>query len=161
MGRIAAKKVLMNASSFTSLPDFTYAIDQDTDGQEDRITKYTYNHLGQNTHEYRAKGTDDEVLYAERSYDDIGLLKWIQDARKYRTTFRHDAHNRLSHRFYPYKEITEASDGNDRNEYVYDANGNMVSERKRNGSWLYYTYDNLNRMTLKNKPGSAYDIAYT
>jgi len=46
--------------------------------------------------------------------------------------------------------------------YTYDANGNRLTLRKRDGSVIGYTYDALNRMTLKDIPGgTAADVYYT
>ena len=43
----------------------------------------------------------------------------------------------------------------DYEEYGYDAAGNRTSLRKRDGSVLTYSYDNLNRMILKIVPERA------
>jgi len=40
-------------------------------------------------------------------------------------------------------------------QYGYDANSNRTSLRKRSGQTINYTYDVLNRETLKDIPGGA------
>ncbi|MES1158348.1 MAG: RHS repeat-associated core domain-containing protein [Terricaulis silvestris] len=45
--------------------------------------------------------------------------------------------------------------------YTYDANSNRTSLKKRDGQLINYSYDALNRMTLKDVPGgSANDVYY-
>ena len=50
----------------------------------------------------------------------------------------------------------------DYNQYGYDSNGNVTSERKRNGTTIAYTYDANNRLTFKNLSDNTYsgDVSY-
>src|SRR5690606_27567302 len=49
----------------------------------------------------------------------------------------------------------------DYEEIAYDPNGNIVTERKRSGAIVGYSYDNLNRKTKKDLPGtSSQDVYY-
>jgi RHS repeat-associated protein len=50
----------------------------------------------------------------------------------------------------------------DYNQYGYDNNGNVTSERKRNGTTIAYTYDANNRLTFKNLSDNTYsgDVSY-
>lgn len=59
-----------------------------------------------------------------------------------------------------------ASSTTDYEQYGYDANGNQTSVRKRDGQTIGYTFDNLNRQTFKDIPGTStldvysdYDLA--
>ena len=42
----------------------------------------------------------------------------------------------------------------------YDANSNVTSRRLRDANSIGFTFDNLNRVTLKNLPGTEPDISY-
>jgi YD repeat-containing protein len=44
--------------------------------------------------------------------------------------------------------------------YGYDPNGNRTSPRNRAGEMLGYTYDALDRMMAKDRPGAEPDVAY-
>src|SRR5690606_4812028 len=43
----------------------------------------------------------------------------------------------------------------------YDANGNVISRRLRDGTSIAYSYDDLGRLTTKNLPGTEPDVTYS
>jgi YD repeat-containing protein len=49
----------------------------------------------------------------------------------------------------------------DYEQYGYDNNGNRTSFRKRDGQTIGFTYDKLNRETLKDIPGGTADDVYS
>ena len=55
-----------------------------------------------------------------------------------------------------------ATNSTDYEEYGYDVNGNRTSLRKRDGSVIAFSYDNLNRVTVKSVPERAgLDLIHT
>jgi RHS repeat-associated protein len=56
-------------------------------------------------------------------------------------------------------EQANASSTTDFEAYGYDANGNRTSLRKRDGQVILYSFDALNRVTVKDVPGTG-DVAY-
>uniref|UniRef100_UPI0025E76FE0 RHS repeat-associated core domain-containing protein n=4 Tax=Pseudomonadota TaxID=1224 RepID=UPI0025E76FE0 len=53
------------------------------------------------------------------------------------------------------------SSGSDYEQLGYDAASNVTSRRLRDGQVIGFTYDNLNRVTLKDLPGSEPDVTYS
>ena len=48
----------------------------------------------------------------------------------------------------------------DYEQLTYDLNSNVVTRRLRDATSIAFTYDNLDRPTLKNLPGSEIDVTY-
>jgi hypothetical protein len=53
-----------------------------------------------------------------------------------------------------------SSSTSDYEQLTYDAAGNVTARRLRDGQSIGFTFDNLNRATLKNLPGSEPDVTY-
>lgn len=162
-------------ASYGSLPDA--CIPNISAYGADRITQYTYGSLDQVLTEKRAVGTPLAQTYATNTYltvysggSNSNLLKSQTDANGNKTELEYDDYKRLKRRYYPSKNrVANQSPTNpgvpdytDYNEYQYDLNGNISGERKRNGKWIYYSYDNNNRMTKKDLVDNTYskDIVY-
>lgn len=161
-GRLKCRAVRMNASQFSisSLP--SSACDQDSEGSlgKDRITRYEYDTLDNVVEEHRAVGTPLEQIYAEYVYNGR-LLMGVYDANRNFTEYDYDNYERRTHTFYPDKLAPARSNSTDFERYDYDANGNRRLLRRRDGKTIYYSYDNLNRVTFKNVPDStARDVYY-
>jgi RHS repeat-associated protein len=158
--------VRMNPAVFSSLP--TNACAPGTVGANgaDRITKLEHDFAGQKTREIRAYSTGRQQDYATYDYADNGKLEWVRDANSNQSTFEYDGHDRLLKlRFPDPNPALIASSATDYEQYGYDANGNRTTLRKRSGEVIAFTYDNLNRETLKDIPGgtaadvySSYDL---
>ncbi|UZJ45956.1 hypothetical protein OOT55_07880 [Marinimicrobium sp. C6131] len=155
-GRLKCRAVRMNASQFSisSLPSL--ACDQDSEGSfgKDRITRYEYDTLDNVVEEHRAVGTPLEQIYAEYVYNGR-LLMGVYDANRNFTEYDYDNYERRTHTFYPDKLAPARSNSTDFERYDYDANGNRRLLRRRDGKTIYYSYDNLNRVTFKNVPDST------
>ncbi|MDO8336419.1 MAG: RHS repeat-associated core domain-containing protein, partial [Candidatus Saccharibacteria bacterium] len=152
----------MNKAFYNSLPTDACALS--TQGAEgpDRITRYTYDDLDQVLTEERGVGTPLAQIYVTNTYDGY-LLKNQSDANGNLTRLEYDAFDRLQYRYYPSKTTPGIYNNLDYNEYGYDANNNMVMERKRSGiigEVINYTYDNNNRLIVKNYANATYSDIY-
>lgn len=161
-GLVQCKAQRMNKALFNSLPTDVCALSaQGTEGP-DRITRYTYNDLDQMLTEERALGTSLAQTYITNTYDGY-LLKSQTDANGNKTQLEYDDYDRLKYRYYPSKTTPGAYSTTDYHEYAYDMVGNMTMERKRDGSIINYTYDNNNRLIVKDLSNNSYsqDIYYS
>ena len=155
--RIDCKAVRMNKSAFVSLPASACALGTEGSFGPDRITKYTYDGLDQVLTEKRALGvTNLEQTYVTNTYTHRQLTSQ-KDANGNLTTLEYDTYSRLKKRIYPSQTTPGFSNANDYNQYGYDANGNLVYERKRDGTtWIDTTFDGNNRPTFKNLSNNTY-----
>lgn len=133
----------------------------------DRIVKKSYNAAGELLNAKTAFGTTaqaDEVTYTYSSpvYTGTGRLLTAKDANNNLTSFVYDGHGRLSQTQYPVATIgSGASSTSDYEGLSYDSNGNITQRRLRDGQFINYSYDNLNRLTLKDLPTPEGDATYT
>lgn len=133
----------------------------------DRVTKTIYDAAGQVVQIRKAVGTPLEQAYVTYSYTNNGKQEYVIDAKGNRAKLEYDGFDRqnkwlfsasaLPAAFDPSNQVTAlASAGSlnlaDYEAYGYDANGNRTSLRKRDGSVIGYTFDALNRMTVKAVP---------
>lgn len=124
------------------------------DGQ-DRITQKSYDVASQLLKVTKAVGTVDQADDATYTYSSNGLPLSLADGKGNLMTMAYDGFDRQVRWTFP--SLTTAGQVNvaDYEAYGYDAVGNRTSFRKRDGSTLTYTYDNLNRVTVKTVPGRA------
>ncbi|HEY6528610.1 MAG TPA: hypothetical protein VIZ65_07935, partial [Cellvibrionaceae bacterium] len=160
-GLVECKSVRMNSSAFGQLP--ASACDQGPRGSKgaDRITLYIYNQLRNVLSEARGLGTPEKQDYVKNTYSGTFLTSQT-DANGNRTELRYDEVNRLKKRVYPSKTRPGELDETDYNEYTYDANNNVRTERKRNGQIVTHGYDNNNRLSSKDYSNNATikDVSY-
>jgi RHS repeat-associated protein len=126
----------------------------------DRITKNVYDAAGQLTEIRRGVGTPLEQPYARYWYYPNGTKRYEINANSYTTQFDYDGFDRLARVYYPCPNTLNCANGNDYEEYGYDANGNRTSWRRRDGNTIGYGYDKLNRQTSKGGAAVA-DVAMT
>lgn len=166
-GRLQCVAERLNQSSFSS-SSFDPCLPGAVGSQgKDRITKNTYDAAGQLVQVRKAVGTPLEQAYATYSYTANGKQEFVIDANGNRAKFEYDGFDRPVKWVFPsavkpsaYSPSSPASalatagsvNNADYEEYGYDANGNRISFRKRDGSTLTYTFDALNRMTIKTVP---------
>lgn len=138
-----------------------------------RRTRFVYDLAGQQLREIRAFGTALQQDYATYTYSLNGQRRTAKDARGNLSTFEYDGFDRLWRLRFPQVGSSPAASCSPQaqplgcyEEYGYDANGNRTSLRKRDGQVIAYTFDFLNRETLKDIPGgvehdvySGYDLA--
>ena len=124
----------------------------------DRITKLVYDAAGQLLKQQVAVGTAVAADEETRTYTANGKLATVKDGENNLTTYVYDGHDRLGQIRYPLDtQGAQASSAYDLDGFGYDANGNVTSRRLRDQQWIYFTYDNLNRMTYKDLSGISVD----
>lgn len=136
----------------------------------DRIVKNIYDNAGQLVQVREGVGGTNEAAEATYSYTNNGKRRYVIDANGNRAELVYDGHDRLQKWVFPsttrpaaYNDSTQstalstagATNTADYEQYGYDANGNRTSLRKRDGSTLTYSFDNLNRMIVKVVPSRA------
>ncbi len=105
-----------------------------------------------------------------------GKREYVVDAKGNKAKFTYDVFDRLANWYFPNKtppvafndsmpslalSTSSTPDMADYEQYGYDLNGNRTSLRKRDGRLIGYSYDPLNRVTIKNIPGgTAADVYY-
>ena len=145
----------------------------------DRITQYEYeNSRDQLVKEVRAVGIPGlEQVYVENTYEETlynyssegsssrefisNRLQTQKDANKNVTGYEYDNFSRLYRRYYPSSTPAREVDYKaDYVQFIYDDFGNILRETKRDRSLFVYEYDQLNRMTSKDGPGTSLDVVY-
>ncbi len=144
--------VRMNPAIFGSLPSSACSLGTQGTSGPDRITRTTYDADSKVLKLQKAFGTALQQDYATYTYSANGKQRSLTDARGYRAEMEYDGFDRQTKWIFPSKTATATVDPNDFEQYVYDANGNRTSLRKRDASTLTYQYDNLNRVTRKTVP---------
>lgn len=148
-----------------------------------RVTRNEYDAASQLIRIMRAYGTPLQQDYARYTYTPNGMQKSVRDANNNRSVYVYDGFDRLCRQYFPVaalganaantggiaeSALTCASGGTspDYEGYGYDANGNRTSLRLRSGQSIAFTFDVLNRQTVKDIPGgtaadvyTAYDLA--
>jgi YD repeat-containing protein len=103
-----------------------------------------------------------KVRYAQYGYSANGQRTTVDDANNNRSVFEYDGFDRqVKWRFPVITAGSLTASTTDYEQYTYDGNGNRTSLRKRDGQVIGYTYDRLNRVTVKDWPvGTADDVYY-
>jgi RHS repeat-associated protein len=161
-GRLDCTAVRVNPATWGSLPASACVqtgtpptCTDDTainSANDDRITRNVYDAAGQLLKVQEAYGTCIQEDYATYTYSANGKVTSMTDARGYKASMTYDGFDRQSDWNFPSPSATGTVSATDYEHYTYDANGNRTSFRKRDGSTIAYTYDNLNRMTQKTVP---------
>lgn len=142
----------MNPAAYSSLP--ANACLQSSLGTfgPDRISRNIYDVAGQLTRVEEAVGTPIATVEARYTYSPNGKRTSLTDARGFKALMTYDGHDRLVQWNLPSAIEPGVVSGSDYESYQYDPNGNRIALRKRDGSWLTFQYDALNRMTAKLVP---------
>lgn len=118
----------------------------------DRITKNSYDAAGQLLQIKRAYGTPIMQNYATYTYTANGKQEFVTDGNGNKARFKYDGHDRQSYWYFPHQTATGTVSATDYEQYGYDAAGNRISLRRRDGRTLTFTFDGLNRMISKIVP---------
>jgi RHS repeat-associated protein len=121
-------------------------------GEIDRVSRKHYDTEGRVVRIEQGVGTPQVRDYATYTFTLNGKMASMTDARGFRAAMLYDGHDRQSHWYFPQPNQTGAINLSDYELYSYDANGNRISLRKRDGSVIGYQYDNLNRVIRKTVP---------
>jgi len=165
--RPVCSAVRMNSAVFSSVTTNACALGPAGNMGPDRITKTVYDAAGQVVQIRKAVGTTIEIADVTYSYTSNGKMQYVVDANGNRAKLEYDGFDRQSKWIFPSKtrptSFNPSTPANalatagliniaDYEQYGYDATNNRTSYRKRDGSTLSYTFDNLNRVTRKTVP---------
>lgn len=161
VGRLQCSTERMNPAAFGSLPADACALGaQGTDGP-DRISKVIYDAAGQVTQLQTAFGTGYQANEGTFTYTSNGELQTFKDGENNLTTHEYDGFDRLKKTRFPNPtQGSGTSSATDYEQLGYDAASNVTSLRLRDATSIAFTYDNLDRPTFKNLPGSEPDVTY-
>lgn len=154
VGRPSCVATRMNAAAFGSLPASACTLGAEGGYGPDRITKMNYDAAGQVTTVTTGFGTSNAVAVTSTTYTDNGRVRTVADGASNLTTFEYDGFDRLFKVRYPSPSTPGTSSTTDFEQRAYDANSNVTSVRARNGQTIILTPDNLNRVALKDLPGT-------
>ena len=122
----------------------------------DRVSKLTYDPVSRPLSETDGLNTTDAATTSV-TYSDNGKLKTLKDGNNNVTTYVYDGYDRATDTQMP----DFATNPSDYLRLTLDNNGNVTSQRLRSGSTVNLTYDHLNRVTLKDLPGTEVDVSYS
>jgi RHS repeat-associated protein len=138
--RLVCTAVRMDTAAFGSAPS---ACQLGTTGVygPDRITYDNYDNANQLTTVTSALGTANQRNDAVTQYGADGEVIAQTDGKGNLTTFVYDGLLRLSKIELPTPSNGGVSSTTDYEQYGYDANGNMTTDRRRDGQTINYGYD--------------------
>jgi len=161
LNRPVCTAVRMNAAAYGALPADACQLSPVGTFGSDRISRATYDAAGRVVQTEAGVGTDLQQVTARFGYSAGGQKTSLTDANGNMSVFEYDGFARLKKLRYP---ASPRGSGNasttDYEEYGYDANGNKTSLRKRDGTTIAWQYDALNRVTVKDLPGTTADDVY-
>ncbi len=128
----------------------------------DRIGKTIYDAAGQVIKVQGAVGTVNQIDEVTTGYTVNGQADYVIDAAGNRTDYSYDGHDRLVKTEYPATTKGAGTvNASDYEQLGYDANGNVTSRRLRDGQVIGFSYDALNRVTLKDLPAPDVDVSFS
>ena len=158
--------IRMNPAVFGSLPGDACVLTTAGSFGQDRITRRVYDGAGRLQIEQRGYLTPQQEDYSTFAYTANGKVDWEEDANANRSKFTYDGFDRLSKLAFPSATTAHTSNTNDNEQYGYDPNGNRTSLIGRgtgtaSARTIAYTFDPLNRETLKDLPGGTSTDVYS
>ena len=169
-GRLLCEARRMDPASFPATPLGAQAVTPAACAAQapgafgaDRITKNVYDAAGQRLQHRVGVGSADEGAEATWEHGDNGQITAVTDGNGNRAELHYDGHMRQDRWTFPSANGPPGTvNAADYEEYSYDAAGNRLSHRKRDGSVINYQYDDLNRLLRKTVPERAgLDPAHT
>ncbi len=161
--RTVCVAVRMNPAIFASPPADVCALGTPAGSVQDRITKTLYDPAGEVIQLVQGFGTTDQRVYetfcnkaagwnyATDCYTPNGKLQYEVDANGNMTRLAYDGFDRLVTMSLPASATAGlwAWNPSDYEAYTYDDNGNRLSLRKRDGRFINWCYDALDREVEK------------
>ncbi len=166
-GRPDCAALRMNTAIFGSLPSSACTLGTTGSAGPDRIIRYGYNVADELTVVTSAYGTADQANDVTTSYTGNGRTATQTDGAGNKTSYDYDGFDRLVKTSYPSTTAgSGTSSATDYQQLFYDPNSNVTSRRLRgyasdSTQHIDYSYDNLNRLTLKDVPDSGADVSYS
>lgn len=159
-GRVQCTAVRMNPAVYGSLPASACTLGTEGSQGPDRITRNVYDAAGQVLAIQKAVGTSLEQNYATYAYNANGKVTGMVDAGGNKASMSYDGFDRQIQWTFPDPATKGVVNAADYEAYTYDPNGNRTKFRKRDGQEINYSYDALNRVILKDVPGTTSDVYY-
>lgn len=171
-GRPDCSVVRMNPAVFNALPsDACMPSTEGTDGP-DRITRAggvdpnahpAYDKLNRVLTVREGVGAPSEAITITRAYDTAstknGQLLSVKDGENNLTTTEYDGFDRpFKTRLPSPAKGAGTSSATDYEELTYDSASRVASRRLRDGQSITFTYDNLGRLSVVNRPGTEPDL---
>jgi RHS repeat-associated protein len=161
LGRVNCQATRMNSAVYASLPASACTLSSQGSFGPDPIVETVYDAAGEVTQVQEGVGTADAANERTLTYSNNGRLKTLKDGENNLTTYVYDGFDRLSQTKYPSPtKGAGTSSTTDFEQLTYDANSNVTARRLRDGTSIAFTYDMLNRLTLKTLPGGEPDCSY-
>lgn len=158
-GRLSCVAQRMNAPSvLTAIPASACDLMAQGSYGPDRITKTNYNAADQVTSVQSGLGTALVQNTVTNTYTLNARLETVADAKGNKTTYEYDGFDRVLRMRYPDASNGAVSSATDYEQLTYDAASNVTHMRLRDGQMVGFGYDNLNRLTFKDLPGSEPDV---
>jgi RHS repeat-associated protein len=173
LGRLTCSAVRMNPAVFGALPASACTLGTGGAQGPDRITRNVYDPAGNRLQLREGVGTAIEAAAATWAYNANSQVITVIDGNGNRAALLYDGYGRQNCWMFPsttrpssYDDATQAtalassgalsgalSNGlcasGDFETYTYDASGNRINLRKRDGRNIAFAYDALNRVTAK------------
>lgn len=162
-GRPECTAIRMNPAVYASLPASACTLGTTGTNGPDRITRQVYDVAGQLLKVQKAYGVTTangfpatlQQDYATYTYNNNGKQASVTDANGNKSAYGYDGFDRQTLWAFPNPTTPGVASTTDFEQYDYDANGNRTLLRKRDGRTLTYSYDALNRMTVKTVAGAC------
>lgn len=163
VGRLECTAVRMNPTVYASLPASACTLGTTGSNGPDRITRQVYDDAGRVLKVQKAYGVTTangfpatlQQDYATYTYTNNGKQASVTDANGNKSAYGYDGFDRQTLWAFPNPTTPGVASTTDFEQYDYDANGNRTLLRKRDGRTLTYSYDALNRMTVKTVAGAC------
>lgn len=152
--------VRQNMSVLGSLPAACTLSTTGGNGQ-DQIKKNSYDAANRLTTVQRGVDSSTPITEVTNTYTANSQIDWLEDANGNRSDYTYNGQDRLIQLNFPSKTTAHTASSSDYEGYGYDANGNRTSLRVRSGETIGYTYDALNRQTVKDIPGGTSADVYS
>lgn len=160
-GRLHCSAVRMNTNAYGSLPSDACTLGTAGSDGPDRISQISRDAAGKITKLDQGVGGADLRVERTFTYTNNSHVQTLKDGDGNLTTYSYDGFDRLLKTQYPNPtQGSGTSSTTDFEQLTYDANSNVVSHRLRDTASIAYAYDNLDRVTLKNLPGTEPDVSY-
>jgi RHS repeat-associated protein len=156
LGRPSCVAQRMNTAAFGSLTSSACTLGTSGSQGPDRIGFVTYDAVGRVYQQVSAHGTADESTDATYAYTNDGLLASVTDAESNKTSYGYDGFDRRTATLYPNAtKGSNTSNSSDVELATLDANGNVTAFTNRANQTINFTYDGLNRLTVRDRPDSG------
>lgn len=157
--RLQCYSIRENAATFTSEPSSACTLGTAGSFGPDHIYYYTYDANNAPLTRLSGYGTASQRSDVVNSYFADGELASQADAKGNLTSYIYDLYNRLATVYFPSPTNVGTSSSTDFEQFARDNNGNVISDRRRDGVTVSYSYDAMNnRLVSPNGAALAYDV---